>query len=340
MENFVPGQRWLSETQAELGLGIVVATDGRCVRIDYPATGETRLYAMRDAPLARIEVGPGERIRDRQGRELRVIAARIEQGLIHYRCEDLDGRECELAEAELDDHQRFNRPHQRLLSGRIDSDHWFGLRYRTWRQGMREAGSPTLGLLGARVALIPHQLHIAAEVAGRDAPRVLLADEVGLGKTIEAGLILHRMLLTGTARRVLVVTPEPLLHQWLVEMRRRFNLSFALFDRERFDAIPDGNPFEAEQQVLCSLDLLVSQPDAELAVLDGHWDLLVVDEAHHLTWSEAGASRAYTPDRGARPAHAGRAAAHRDPRATGARGTFRASAPARSRPLPRLCRLP
>ncbi|MBK1719107.1 RNA polymerase-associated protein RapA [Thiocystis violacea] len=294
MQDFVPGQRWLSETQAELGLGIVMATDGRCVRIDYPATGETRLYAMRDAPLARLELGVGERIRDRQGRELRVIGARAERGLITYRCEDLDGLDHELPESELDDHQRFNRPQQRLLSGRIDSDHWFGLRYRTWRQGMREAGASTFGLLGARVALIAHQLHIAAEVAGRDAPRVLLADEVGLGKTIEVGLILHRLLLTGIARRVLVVTPEPLLHQWLVEMRRRFNLGFALFDRERFEAIDETNPFQAEQQVLCSLDLLVSRPDAEQAVLDGQWDLLVVDEAHHLAWSESGASHAYT----------------------------------------------
>ena len=89
---------------------------------------------------------------------------------------------------------------------------------------MAEASSTVLGLVGARIGLIPHQLYIAAEVAGRYAPRVLLADEVGLGKTIEAGLILHRLLLTGRAERVLILVPEPLLHQWLVELRRRFNL--------------------------------------------------------------------------------------------------------------------
>jgi ATP-dependent helicase HepA len=87
------------------------------------------------------------------------------------------------------------------------------------------------GLAGARISPIPHQLYIASEVAGRWAPRVLLADEVGLGKTIEAGLILHRMLLEGRVRRVLVLVPEPLLHQWLVELLRRFNLPFALFDQ-------------------------------------------------------------------------------------------------------------
>ncbi len=64
--------------------------------------------------------------------------------------------------------------------------------------------------------------------------RVLLADEVGLGKTIEAGMILHQQLLSGAAERVLIVVPETLQHQWLVEMLRRFNLRFSLFDDERY----------------------------------------------------------------------------------------------------------
>jgi ATP-dependent helicase HepA len=293
MQDFVPGQRWLSETQTELGLGIVAAVEGRHVRIEYPATGETRLYARNEAPLVRLVIGRGERIRDRNGHELRVIDARSEGGLVIYHGEDLDGQLRELPESQLDDRLSFNRPGQRLLSARLDSDHWFRQRYRTWMQGMRAAGSPTLGLVGARVALIPHQLHIAAEVSRREAPRVLLADEVGLGKTIEAGLILHRMRLTGGARRVLILTPEPLLHQWLVEMRRRFNLALALFDRERFESIRDDNPFLSEQRVLCGLELLVEQPAAALAVLDAPWDLLIVDEAHHLTWSETEPSPAY-----------------------------------------------
>ena len=293
MQDFVPGQRWLSETQAELGLGLVEAVDGRHVRIAYPATGETRLYARSEAPLARLVVERGERIRDRAGRELRVIETRVEHGLIIYRGEDAEGQLRELPEPELDDRLSFNRPGQRLLAARLDSDHWFRLRHRTWMQGMREAGSPTLGLVGARVALIPHQLHIAAEVSRREAPRVLLADEVGLGKTIEAGLILHRMRLTGSARRVLILTPEPLLHQWLVEMRRRFNLALALFDQERFESIRDDNPFLSEQCVLCGLELLVAQAGAGRAVLEAEWDLLIVDEAHHLTWSETDPSPAY-----------------------------------------------
>jgi ATP-dependent helicase HepA len=293
MDNFVPGQRWLSETQGDLGLGLVTAVEGRLVEIDYPATGEQRIYALPDPPLVRLELTAGEHVRDREGRDLVILSVSTDAGLITYRCEDIEGAVRELPEAELDDRLRFNRPQQRLLSGRLDADHWFDLRWRTWLLGMSEAASPVRGLLGARVGLIPHQLEIAAEVARRDAPRVLLADEVGLGKTIEAGLILHRMLLTGRAQRVLVITPEPLLHQWLVEMRRRFNLRFALFDPERFESLPDANPFLADQQVLCSLDWILHSRRAEQALLNGQWDLLVVDEAHHLDWSEGSVSQEY-----------------------------------------------
>ena len=179
------------------------------------------------------------------------------------------------------------------MAGRIEPDVWFDLRYQTWLQGAAEARSPVQGLVGVRMGLIPHQLYIASEVAGRYAPRVLLADEVGLGKTIEAGLILHRLLLTGQVKRVLILVPEPLLHQWLVEMLRRFNLRFALFDEERFDETDSDNPFQAEQQVLCSQELLTKRPEIARAVLGGDWDMLVVDEAHHLHWTPAHSSLEY-----------------------------------------------
>ncbi|MFP3442725.1 SNF2-related protein, partial [Pantoea sp. SIMBA_133] len=80
---------------------------------------------------------------------------------------------------------------------------------------------PVRGLRGMRTNLIPTQLHIAHDVGRRPAPRVLLADDVGLGKTIEAGMIILQQLLAGRAERVLLVVPETLQHQWLVQLLRR-----------------------------------------------------------------------------------------------------------------------
>jgi len=124
----------------------------------------------------------------------------------------------------------------------------------------------------------------------------LLADEVGLGKTIEAGLIIHQQLITGRASRVLIVVPDSLVHQWLVEMLRRFNLFFTIIDEERCLALVEsgtGNPFESAQLMLCSLSFLSTQTERLEQAVAAEWDLLVVDEAHHLEWSEQQTSPAY-----------------------------------------------
>ena len=296
MTAFLPGQRWLSETQNELGLGLVTACEGRRVSILFPATGETRLYAQDNAPLSRVRFQPGERVRVPGGEDLLVTAIEEREGVYFYLCEDAAGQPSRLAETRLDPQLPLNRPRQRLLSGRFDRDVWFELRHETWRRGVAAAASPVLGLVGPRISPIPHQLYIATEVAGRTAPRVLLADEVGLGKTIEAGLVLHRLLAAGRVARALILVPEPLLHQWLVEMRRRFNLRFALFDRERLADIQDptaDNPFLIEPLTLCPLAGLLAAPAAARALLAADWDLLIVDEAHHLRWSETATSPEY-----------------------------------------------
>ena len=296
MTPFLPGQRWLSETQTELGLGLVTACEGRRVSILFPATGETRLYAQDNAPLSRVRFQPGERVRVPGGEDLLVTAIEEREGIYFYVCEDAAGQPSRLAETRLDPQLPLNRPRQRLLAGRFDRDVWFELRYETWRRGVAAAASPVLGLVGPRISPIPHQLYIATEVAGRTAPRVLLADEVGLGKTIEAGLILHRLLAAGRVARALILVPEPLLHQWLVEMRRRFNLRFSLFDRERLGDIQDptaDNPFLIEPLTLCPLAGLLAAPAAARALLAADWDLLIVDEAHHLRWSETATSPEY-----------------------------------------------
>ncbi len=294
MQNdIVSGQRWLSEAEPDLGLGVVLEADLRRLTLRFPAGGEVRTYARQSAPLSRVAFVEGDRIEDGQGTQFTVIEVLEQEGLLSYRARDAFGGEFLLPEGEINDRMRLSRPRDKLFAKRLDQDSWFELRHRTWEALARAGASSVYGLGGPRVGLIPHQLYIAAEVSSRHAPRVLLADEVGLGKTIEAGLVLHRLLLTERARRVLILVPEPLIHQWLVEMRRRFHLSFALFDAERVEAMGEGNPFLAEQRVLCSLEFLMSDPKAARAALGGDWDLLIVDEAHHLHWDEASSSLEY-----------------------------------------------
>ena len=272
MSEFVAGQRWINDAELMLGLGIVLEVEHRTISILFHATGETRTYAKTSAPLTRIFFNVGERIIDIYKRKLLILDVIEDGGLITYVVENESAETELLEERDLGTSIQLNKPLERLTSGQVDKDKWFSLRYETWQNQLKNYNSGITGLTGARANLIPHQLYIANEVASRYAPRVLLADEVGLGKTIEAGLILHQQLSTGRANRVLIIVPEPLIHQWLVELLRRFNLFFSIFDEERCEAIIEStdfsNPFSAEQLILCSLNLFTDNPDRFQQVID------------------------------------------------------------------------
>lgn len=292
---FVPGQRWISSAEPELGLGTVLRVDGRTVQVLFAKAGLLRPYAVESAPLLRAEFRAGQRV---AGKGIAFLVERVEvrEELLVYRGE---GRELE--EGQLDDEQSVSHADDRLIGGRTDTVAQFELRMQAlqWRADARR--SPTWGLSSARIGLIPHQLRVAGIVSVRRPPRVLLADEVGLGKTIEAGMIIARQLATGRASRVLLLLPDALLYQWFVEMLRRFNLSFAIYDEERCEALEsvdadaDGanNPFEDEQLVIAGMDFLQSSSKHAQQVMSAPWDLLVVDEAHHLAWAPDAASPRY-----------------------------------------------
>ncbi|MBX3735959.1 MAG: RNA polymerase-associated protein RapA [Candidatus Didemnitutus sp.] len=290
----VAGQRCLSEREPELGLGVVAQVDRAAKRIavDFPAAGERRLYALNTPVLKRVLFRVGEVVAARAGARFTIERVTEQDGLLTYAGEGRSVREDEVSDV-----TSVSRPPERLLAGQAEPGEVFDLRLRAlrWQAAWRQ--SEVRGFLGARVDLIPHQFYILQEVASRRLPRVLLADEVGLGKTIEAGLILQRLLAVGQVRRALVLVPESLTHQWFVELLRRFNLWFSIYDEARCAECersePEQNPFLAAQLALASTDFLAaSETRREQAVAAG-WDLLIVDEAHHLEWQPDAASAGY-----------------------------------------------
>ncbi|WOH39368.1 RNA polymerase-associated protein RapA [Thalassotalea fonticola] len=293
--SFFLGQRWISDTESDQGLGTVVDLAGRFVTILFTATGESRQYAIKDAPLTRVVFNEGDVVPSHEGFSITITAVVENNNLYTYTGHRVDTNEIvDLKEMMLDHFIKFNKPHDRLLNGQFDRLDWYQLRKTSLNFQYQQQQSELTGLVGGRVSLIPHQLYIAEEVGKRFAPRVLLADEVGLGKTIEAGLILHQQLVSGRAKRALIAVPESLMHQWLVEMLRRFNLKFSIFDAERCQQYEEGeNPFSSEQLVLVNLDFLANNPDQFENIANEDWDLLIVDEAHHLSWSQDNPSIEY-----------------------------------------------
>ncbi|MGB1309655.1 MAG: RNA polymerase-associated protein RapA [Leucothrix sp.] len=304
--DFVVGQRWVSHTEAQLGLGVISAVADRLITLSFPAVEEERSYAVTNAPLSRVVYKEGDAINTVDGNALTIEEVLENNGLLIYFGMDDVGDSHIVPESKLDCFVQFTSPVQRLFSSQLDRGDAFRLRVKSLEQRHRLQQSGVTGLMGSRTNLLPHQIYIANEVAQRYAPRVLLADEVGLGKTIEAGMVIHQQLHTGLASRVLLVLPPSLVHQWLVEMRRRFNLNFSIFDEMRLtieaDDDPFGeeapnptsdNPFESEQLILCSLDFLAQSELRQSQIQAAGFDLLVVDEAHHLEWSPEQASEEY-----------------------------------------------
>jgi SNF2 family DNA or RNA helicase len=132
------------------------------------------------------------------------------------------------------------------------------------------------GLTG--VEHLPHQIETVRKVLRRFRGRVLLADEVGLGKTIEACLLLREYLLRGLAKRVLILVPTPLVSQWHEELLSKFHLEFSTPPRTGAADRPEF--WQGADRVLASLAFAKSRKRAEL-VAEVPWDLVIVDEAHH-----------------------------------------------------------
>ena len=262
------------------------------MQVLFAKAGVLRPYAVDSAPLLRAEFRAGQRV---AGKGIAFLVERVEirDELLIYRGE---GRELE--EGQLDDEQSVSQADDRLTGGRTDPVAQFELRLEGLRRRAEARRSPAWGLCAARIGLVPHQLRVAGIAAARRPPRVLLADEVGLGKTIEAAMIIARQLATGRASRVLLLLPDTLVYQWFVELLRRFNLSFAIYDEERCEALEQSgdhsNPFEDEQLVIADFGFLENSPKYAQQLLDAPWDLLVVDEAHHLAWSPEATSPRYT----------------------------------------------
>jgi ATP-dependent helicase HepA len=293
MADFAPGQRWISDAETDLGLGTILKTESRLVTVVYMASGEVRNYSTETAPLTRVIFGVGDRVKRADGAELVVTQVETADELMVYTGTLETGDDATIVETQLDNFTQFNRPSDKLLNAQFDKERRYYLRLQTREMQQQLSRSAVYGLCGARIDLIPHQLYIANEVANRPNPRVLLADEVGLGKTIESALILHHQLTRGTISRVLIVVPEPLLHQWLVELRRRFNLSFSIIDdllfEEALASATDGNPFLDKQLVLTSMPFLLGEERVINAAIDAGWDTLVIDEAHHLELDDSNA---------------------------------------------------
>jgi superfamily II DNA or RNA helicase len=150
-----------------------------------------------------------------------------------------------------------------------------------------------LGLARSRLVIEPYQLAPVLQVMSAPRQRFLLAEDVGMGKTIEAGLVVMELIARGRGDRILIVVPAALQDQWADEMRDKFGLDFTILDndylmRDLLPMLPPGaNPWHYSNRVITSIDF-AKQERILRALKKTRWDIIIVDEAHYL--SESGSA--------------------------------------------------
>jgi superfamily II DNA or RNA helicase len=164
-----------------------------------------------------------------------------------------------------------------------------------------------VGVETAPVRPFPHQRMVAYDVLDRFPCRRLLADEVGLGKTIEAGFVLRSLLLSGWVRRCLILVPRSLARQWQEELRERFEIDAPFYDgsrfvwfgypQDRYQDVPQEGPWQAYPVVIASAQMVRRPERAQTLLEAAPWDLVIVDEAHHARRRDFLDLQRYRPNR-------------------------------------------
>jgi superfamily II DNA or RNA helicase len=202
--------------------------------------------------------------------------------------------------------ERVPEAQLRSLSERtwsVDEVIWRAATGLVWRA---TAGGEPLAVARGGVRPLPHQLEVLDRALSTEPLRLLLADEVGLGKTIEAGLVITELKARGLVRRVLVMAPKGVQLQWIAEMADRFDEEFVLVGTDGVPLDVGIDPWRAFDQVVCSLDAVkpirsrarwspervAEHNDRRIrAVVEAGWDLVVIDEAHHVAGSSEDVAR-------------------------------------------------
>ena len=249
--------------------------------VEFPRSGtKLRLAASTDA-LVPVDLSPGRPVRISETREETTVAARLPDGLLKLANGSTAASHAlwplELEGALL----------ERLALGDLDDVDDFLTRLNILHLLMLREADGLGSFLGGRVRLFPHQLHVAERASATDPVRWLLADEVGLGKTIEASLILNRLVHAGKVERCLVVVPDALTVQWLGELWRKYHQVFTLLDAQRLadvarDFGADFNPFDVHRRAVIALEMLTEHTHLTAQAVAAGIDLLVVDEAQRL----------------------------------------------------------
>lgn len=215
----------------------------------------------------RYELGVGEVLRVSENSGL-WVADVVFEGRMGRRLETLPMQRLE----------RAISPWEKLREGHFDDTRDFLLRQLAWQFPLGNTGGE---LTNSRTQLLPHQILLTHEVVRMSRRRLLIADEVGLGKTIETGMIIRELIARGEVARVLILSPAGLIKNWQNELRNCFRLEFEILGIDFQDHAPAS--WENHARVIASIDTLKRPVRMDRVLNSPRFDLIIVDEAHHVS---------------------------------------------------------
>ncbi len=214
----------------------------------------------------------------------------IKDGHISYELLLPNGKLTQIYESEII--SKYETPVKRIIARkRIDPPMSFLIKY--WANLFHSyyTSYQIKCITNSRLSLMPHQINVAHRLSEEYFPRIILADEVGLGKTIEAGIYIKEMMARNLAERILIVVPATLVKQWQFEMQNKFNIEFTLYDGKKIKELSKSgtqkstevlqNPFYYDNLIICSLQFARNRKYINL-LSQISWDIVVFDESHHL----------------------------------------------------------
>ena len=264
--------------------GLVTNLDDRLIHVRWDSSGPPTQFAITDPPLLRVDL-TGQRVRlISTGENAAVLESTLSETPA-WRCfvATVGGRTVNVPEADLRP-LAVTDPIGRFKANLIGSLQQYRLQEVTrWYRILHLYDElVSLGQIG--VDIKPHQVSVVHKVVSNYPHRFLLCDEVGLGKTIEAGMVLKELRARGGAQRVLAIVPPNLVGQWHFEMKTKFNENFSVLNTDTVRFLRNqgqfDNPFTFSESILCSSSWVANQTWAELCSRV-NWDLVIVDEAHH-----------------------------------------------------------
>jgi ATP-dependent helicase HepA len=287
--------RWLrGPIAADVGVVVETSPDGRRAKVLLDSGDELTFVTPTDA-LDRVEFADGKHVVVRNDGHTGVVIGKLEaEGQLIYRLSFGDGSIKSVPEASIR-LARLTDPVALFRQGDIDGAFLMNLRIAATRLEFAHQFDELSSLSNSRVEIKPHQVGVLYRVASGYPHRFLLADEVGLGKTIEAGLILKELKARGVATRVLILAPSGIVSQWQFELKTKFNEVFAHYNRDTINYLEANNPGEnvwtLHDNAIASTAFAAYDERRRAEITLAGWDFVVIDEAHHARRQWEGQSR-------------------------------------------------